>query len=213
VVNDEGFRMASSLRVDTFLEFKEVVSTQSMRVKWAEIGNYYELRAFDNFFSIEYSLEKTDPKNADQIDFEDNFKDEWVKPNVTKSVITFGDNEWPELTGFFFTANHGGETIAEYEFEKAYQLQGGAAYFKDSQIGDYIELEVYDKNNVIGYGGGFVLHQYIKRLYVFPNSYNEFKDVDLAQLPVGGLFVRVRYHSIGSTNVECVFNFFTYIIK
>lgn len=205
--------MARSLKVDSFDDFKTVVNTQSLRAKWVEIGSYYYLRAFDNYFEIEYELEKVSPASSEQTDFETNYKNVWVLPNVVRSVVTFGNNEWPELTGFSFTATASSNTSHEFKFLKAYQLQGASGYFENGVVGDYIELEVNDKDNVLGAGAGYVLHKYAETLHIIPNTYFEFKDVDLAALPAANLYCKVTYHSTGGVNVKGILNFYTYILK
>lgn len=205
--------MARSLRANSFTEFKTAVTTQTLRVKWVEIGSYYYLKGFDNLFELDYEIEITSPANSEQTDFETNYKDSWVLPNVVKSVVTFGNNEWPEITGFTFTCTFGINTTHEYQFIKAYQLQGANGYFENAAVGDYIELEVYDKDNVLGAGAGFVLHKYVEKMYVMPNTFFEFKDVDLAALPAPNLYAKLIYHSTGLLNVKGLINFYTYILK
>lgn len=202
------------MQIYSWEAFKNTVNVQNLRCKWVELENDYLISAFDNQFAIEITLPKTDPKNDDQIDFEENYKEQWTKPNVVRSVLTFGNEEWPELVGFSFTAPKDSVSVHEFEFEKGYQLQGASAVFQDAVIGDHTRVEIFDKNNVLGYGAGFVLHVYAKSLHIFPNIFNEFKDVDLAQLPVAGLFAKLTYTSVGTQNdVKVAFNFYTYILK
>ena len=87
-------------------------------------------------------------------------------------------------------------------------INGGELLTKDNEFGDYIEMEIIDKDNVLGYGSGTILQTYIKNWYVSPTNKN------VVEVPYGGvvpkdLYIRVKYTSVGTVNdVKVALNFF-----
>lgn len=53
---------------------KEFVTSRGLSVQWLDFGDVYKLVALDSYFALETTVKKTDPVNADQADFEANFK-------------------------------------------------------------------------------------------------------------------------------------------
>ena len=61
------------MRVKNWSDFKALID-QGIRFKYFDRDDHYTLFAVDGDFKMHGYLEKTDPKNADQIDFEDNYQ-------------------------------------------------------------------------------------------------------------------------------------------
>lgn len=55
-------------------EIKTFVDARDISIQFIEFDNRYTLAAFDGTFSLVSNLFKKDPRSADQIDFEDNYK-------------------------------------------------------------------------------------------------------------------------------------------
>lgn len=58
----------------SFGEFKEFLAYPGVKLSFIELTRKYHLYAFDGTFGFQCRINKTDPANADQTDFEDNFK-------------------------------------------------------------------------------------------------------------------------------------------
>jgi hypothetical protein len=197
-----GFRLK-------WADFKTVVAAKSMKVQHIDLGDYYHVLAMDSAFKVNTDILKDG--GADQTDFDANYKADSNKPIVQTSALTFGSDTYkPNLVGFDFTAVKTTTTTGEYEIDTAYAIHGGVMECQDWNFSDYIEVDVYDKNNVLGYGAGFVLQVYARKWYV-QSGPNRFEDIDVAILPAPGLFFRVKYHSTGIVNdVKVLMNILSY---
>ena len=60
--------------------------------------------------------------------------------------------------------------------------------------GDYIEVEMVDVDNILGYGAGLVLVKFAETIYVYPNQIFECVCDDAKTLPPG-IYVRFSYYS------------------
>lgn len=63
-----------TIRVDTWDIFKTFVTTRNIHIQELLLDGYYYLYAIDGPFSISFVIEKNDPANADQLDYETNFQ-------------------------------------------------------------------------------------------------------------------------------------------
>lgn len=55
-------------------QFKTYVNLKSLNIQYLELSDVYHLMVFDGPFSLTCQLDKTNPANSDQLDFENNFK-------------------------------------------------------------------------------------------------------------------------------------------
>lgn len=62
------------MMVVTWEIIKNFVTSRQLSMQWIDLGDAYELRAFDDIFSLASQMPKTDPATAEQADFETNFK-------------------------------------------------------------------------------------------------------------------------------------------
>lgn len=77
-------------------------------------------------------------------------------------------------------------------------LTGGKALVLNPNFGDNVSLQVVDKNNVLGFGAGAVLNQFITSWFIQSDKQDQF-NLDLAY-PARmqtGLCIRVIYNSTG----------------
>lgn len=99
--------------------------------------------------------------------------------------------------GFRYTvqANHTNEYSEK--FNKDLYLFGGRYQITSFNEGDYLEFEVVDLDNVLGYGAGVVLSRYIETEHIETTNAVEIKLDDAALLPVG-VYIRARLVSVGA---------------
>lgn len=191
--------------------FKTLVDLKNASIQWVVdiSGLNYHLFLVEGSFSASCVL-PIGVNNADTTDFEDNYKDNGNK-QVKSTVYTEPANI--SLTHYIasdvveITAGDE-ETIdielAQVNSEIQQILYGGALYTQDANFEDYVKFQIVDVNNVLGYGTGIVLKQYITKAYLNNNGTFEDYDEAGAYLPVG-LFLRCIYKSTkasGTTKVK-----------
>lgn len=131
------------------------------------------------------------------------------------SAPTFEDTGGlhPQWVGHLYTATAGATNIFDEEVTTEKQLRGGwyEIFNGDAVSGDYVELAVVDKNDVLGlfstYGltvGEDVLElkKYVKTEYVNPGLTS--RQVFIANsvfVITSGLFIRTIYESTGGADV------------
>jgi hypothetical protein len=113
--------------------------------------------------------------------------------------------------GFRYSASPGVENVWEEKFNANLLLCGGRYDIgPDAADGDYLEMEVVDKDGIL-FPAGTVLKKFVDHEYVSPNGHWELLTNDGALIPAG-IYVRVRYVSVGSVGVTIrpSYNFRTY---
>jgi hypothetical protein len=178
-------------------EFKSRI-TDKGQVRYADKESFYSIFYQDGGGTFETSIWKD--SGADQVEFEANYKAHGNKA-VKQQVVT----EPANLSITLYQASDiveiaAGETanvdlLLTQAASETYQiLYGGALYTQDSDFTDYVKFQVVDVNNVIGYGAGVVLKEYIKKAYL--DSTGTFADYDEAGAAVPiGLVLRCIYVS------------------
>lgn len=70
--------------------FKSIKDTKELRIQFIELEERYILTSSDSSFIIDTVIKKTEPRNTDQIDFEDNYKalSETNKPLVQHASVS-----------------------------------------------------------------------------------------------------------------------------
>lgn len=90
-------------------------------------------------------------------------------------------------------------------------VDGGEIIFKDATWGDYIKVEVVDKDG-ISYPAGTVLKTYIPKRYLHPDIGKSDLNVPYAGHVPNGMYIRVKYTSVGTVNdVKVAINFWLHI--
>lgn len=135
--------------------------------------------------------------------------DDWPYPGPDVTVSKVQITDFQDLTGHnVFRKGYdinatAGETInQEAKYSTNMYLQGLAFNLDDNVAdGDYIEVEMVDVDNILGYGAGTVLGKFAETIYVVPNQQFECCCSD-AKLVPAGIYIRYRYVSTGSTQVN-----------
>jgi hypothetical protein len=84
-------------------------------------------------------------------------------------------------------------------------LLGGGGYWIGTQaaIGDYVEISIVDKDNVLGYGAGLVVGTFVATDYVWAEKKWEVITDDVKTVP-SFLYFRIRYYSVGTSDVDLI---------
>ena len=89
-------------------------------------------------------------------------------------------------------------------------MDGIDYYVKDAEVGDHITFQVVDKDNLLGYGAGFVLDEFGSNWYVMPDAPVTIRLYKAKLIP--GMYIRLKYNSVGSTNdPKIVCNLFRHV--
>lgn len=192
-------------------EFKTQVDNLNLNMQCLDINlGYYEIFAYYNKFTLFCRILKTTPKSVDQLDWEDNYQNtsnELIKNQVLVQPADIAITLYraPDICTIAAGQEETIDLFLEQEgSELQHILYGGAVHALNPGFEDYVRFQVVDINNVLGYGAGLVLKEYIKKAYL--NNNNTFEDYDDAgaYLPVG-LALRCIYKSTkesGETKVK-----------
>lgn len=90
-------------------------------------------------------------------------------------------------------------------------LSGGELITENHVWGDWIEVQVVDVDGVY-YDAGTVLKQYIKKRYLCPSDCCTYVESWYAGLIKKDLYMRIKYHSVGTVNdVKVAVNYYLHI--
>jgi hypothetical protein len=80
-------------------------------------------------------------------------------------------------------------------------LDGGTLPIQDGEFGDTIKAQVVDKDNILGYGAGFVVKTWIEKWTLCKmGTYAECElHTDYKGLVLNGLYLRIKYTSVSTT--------------
>lgn len=101
--------------------------------------------------------------------------------------------------GSLFTAAPASSTTFDVAVTSKIYIKGGIMYASPGNVGDYISVQIVDKNNITGAGAGAVLATYVSNWYVIPQNTNMVEDVSLSSPIPAGLFLRFIYTNASQT--------------
>jgi len=205
--------MSLILEIASWSSFKQTcITTKNLNCQYEEAVDRYELYGPDTSSLLWHtSILKSDPRNADQVDFEDNHKAafNWAignrpYPFSTPDFIYNG-------SGVLATATKNSTTAIDFLIPGAlgtFQYINGAEVITQNAVfGDWASSQIIDVDNVLGYGINTVLSSYIQKWYINPNQALNLTTQYAGKVPAG-TYVRVSYHSVGLiTDVGVALNF------
>lgn len=126
-------------------------------------------------------------------------------------VAAFHDSDFHRFRGTSFSgrADPGVETDILYQIPASLSMNGSHVILRDHAFGDHVSFYVVDVDNLLGHGANFVVDSFCESWYVDP----DFK----SQLPVllpykanlySGLYIILRYHSVGTSAVDVLCNLY-----
>lgn len=100
-------------------------------------------------------------------------------------------------------------TEIDYQMPSSYMIYGAELVYENAVDGDYIEFQVVDKDNVLGLGANFVVNEWVLKWFV-PWHENRWRvSSETAGTVPQGLYLRLKYTSVGTENdVPVKINFF-----
>lgn len=98
------------------------------------------------------------------------------------------------------TAAKGQTTIIDFMMPGTFMVYGADMIYDHATLGDYVQLQVIDKDNVLGYGENFILNTWIEKWFVPINQNIWSVTSNLAGTLPQGLYIRLTYTSVGILN-------------
>lgn len=110
--------------------------------------------------------------------------------------------------GMQFTAVAGQTTTSDMAISDDMLIDGGMLIALNATLGDKVNFQVIDKDNVMQLGANTVLGQYVTDWYMNPQESIQlnFENTYPAKL-YAGLYLRVVYISVGQNNVDVLVNY------
>lgn len=190
---------------NSWSSFKTLILNKKLSIQYIDSGASYELFAPEvNTFLWSYTLCKDN--GSDQTDFETNYKTNANK-EVSAHIIVSGIREFDGDVKYLYrksfkyditpnTTNTFDEkfTFSVFLYGGIYELIGNI------NDGDYVEISIVDKDNILGYGANTVLATFIEQEFI--NSEKKFSEITSEggqQIPAG-IYLRAKYVSVDSAN-------------
>lgn len=103
--------------------------------------------------------------------------------------------------GISGTATKTASTNIDHKITEERYINGINVILKDQSFGDSLKFQIVDVDNIVGYGAGVVLDEFGTDWYVSDDTQTQGQII----LPypakvISGLWIRIIYKSIGTTN-------------
>lgn len=151
-------------------------------------------------------IEKSNPRNDNQIEFEDSYK------NMI-SELSYYELAFPEVLISGNCDDSGAGWFAwdiKAEDKNRFLFGGQVLTNENILFGDSFTFQIIDKDNILGYGANTVLAEYIPKRYTTPNDKIDIK-MNLGQIKLlyQGLYLRLKLHTV-STGFKVCCNYYFY---
>lgn len=106
------------------------------------------------------------------------------------------------------TCPAGSFKVALIRIDQTMYVNGGRLVTdSNATFGDWLEVQLVDHDNLLGYGADTVLKNWIPKWYVSWKAGSETVQTPYAGLPPVGMYLRSTYHSVGSVDVAFAVNY------
>lgn len=179
----------------------------SLPYTWALTGDWYSIIAFDGPAYRTAQIKRTDPPNADELDFEANYlagRDKPIQPLaadggpvVSQSAYAYSTDA-ARFVGYLYTVPSAGVFNFDEKLTSAVRLQGGTYWTTGGVLGDKVSLSVVDVDDILGKGAGYVVATYVMNAPVTPWQQLVALESPTAGLVPAGLYLRVTIDHTGA---------------
>jgi hypothetical protein len=112
-----------------------------------------------------------------------------------------------DFKGMKFTASAGTTTTNDLQINDDVLVDGAVFHAIGGEFGDKAKFQIIDKDNVMGFGTNVVLAQFVTDWYINPDISIQLDEKSPYPAKIySGLYVRVIYDSVGSTDVKIILN-------
>lgn len=186
-----------------YTDFKTMMIAKETNnvIQYEDQTTQYKLWFYDGIDKYSCFVEITDPANDDQLDFETNYKDNANKPigpkapdstpyvRVTEKTV----GKYLQLYGFEIECPKNETTNYDIKWTTDIEFTGAKAFDEKGIKGNYSNMQLIDKDNILGYGAGFILHEFGKKVpsYILNNGCDI--NTTTAATINQGLYIRIQY--------------------
>ncbi len=189
------------IKCSSWSDIKGIIDDKYLNLQYISCSGYYDLYVNDGNIIYQYRMVKD--SGSDQTDFENNYKS---NANSKNFVDISGFKTFPisaealYIKGYRFEVTGGQTNQFSRKFTQAVHIYGGFYSIEgDPYSGDYVEFEITDEDNILGYGAGYVVVKYVETEYINPDYKRRLiKSDDAKEIPAG-LYLTVKYYSSGSS--------------
>lgn len=197
---------------------KSLLTGRSISAQCVTVGSNYWIKAKDGTFELDCLLPTDTSASPDSADFVTNFLPSAnVAPRSNVVQVLGADT----LTLCPFGAFSGNTLVAnaltpwDIALPEAMVLRGAVLFSTDAVMGDWISVQVIDKDNVTGQGGTptdpTILGTYAISYYIAPGVQNKVEDVSISESLPAGVYMRVNFTSTGTVAPHAIINFISYV--
>lgn len=204
-------------------ELKDFAATKMMQIQTAEDDKRLSIFAMDGLILYQATILKTGVEDAETkrsheewlADFEQNHrasanqpvapKNSAGEPIMAPTSYAFS-KEHAVFQGFLYQPTPGALSMFDEPITKQIYIQGGTFWCTGAVLGDYAELSVVDKDDVLGMFGALGLvvgqdvlevYKYVRKAYMKPGTHDGKFEAPTAGLVRQGLYMRCSYNSVG----------------
>jgi hypothetical protein len=110
--------------------------------------------------------------------------------------------------GIKTTVPFGTEFNIDFKIDRSNMwITGGQIIYQNSCFGDYVQFQVIDKDNTLGYGENVVLRTFVTKWYLDPGKSSQVISPTYAAELFPNIYLRAIYTSTGTTDVSVCINY------
>jgi hypothetical protein len=100
-------------------------------------------------------------------------------------------------------------TDIDYKMTGNYIIYGAEMLYDRALHGDSIQFQIIDKDNILGYGAGLVVHNWIVKWYIDSHANSMRQLSDFGGTVLKDLYIRLKYTNIDeNSGINVKVNFF-----
>jgi hypothetical protein len=182
----------------SWAELKQVVSSRRLELQAFEQGGSWKLFAFDDKITFISEIDETDDQ-ADFADFQTNYQASANKRPKQKTIPSIGtDDATLNTIAVDFEADLDTETVHDHVLTKEWYFKSGVMEVDNFARGDFMAMQIVDKDNLLGLGAEAVLSEYVGKWFIMSGP-NYLTNEVTGKLPVPGLYLRFKYTSVATS--------------
>lgn len=185
---------------------KNLYNAKKISPQYVEDASAYYIHLFDGPAAFSCIIKKTDPANADQLEFETSYKA--ICNGRLVDPMPFANPTYRtkrSKTADLVTIAPGATVNIDFQLTEERYIHGGSIVYDGAELGDYITACVYDKDGVIPVPYRIplceawpVVGEYIPGEWIDPQgSRLEINTYPLNAKITAGLYLRITYYAAG----------------
>lgn len=204
------------LELTSWTAFKALcITTKNLNCQYVQNGSLYDLYGPDAnniTWHTNILIIPNPPIGSDQYDFEHNYKIQAFNFAIGNRAYAFSTSDFMFAgNGVIATIPHGAATNIDFAIPGVpgsyLYINGATVITQNATFGDWASANIVDVNNIVGYGAGAILGNYITKWYINPSQQFDINTPYAGKIPAG-VFMRIVYNSVSTiTNVNVAINY------